>query len=100
MNYKIVRVMTVKEVIFDGKLMRSIKGTHTMFRESLSFSDRYRNNMDSLFDELLNIKEEVFVSFVNYEDMHKNLGEYAEIYRSVFEDVSNLNKNLKVTFDS
>lgn len=86
----------MKEVILDGKKMRTMKETHQLFFESLSFSERYRNNMDSLFDELLNIESAVTVRFVNYSDMHRNLGEYAEIYRSIFEDVEKLNSNLTV----
>lgn len=89
----------MREVILDGNLMKTIKYAHTMFSEALSFSERYRNNMDSLFDELLNIGSDVSVRIINYSAMHKNLGEYAEIYRSIFEDVSKLNPKLSVTFE-
>lgn len=89
----------MKEVIFDGKLMRTLKAAHSAFSSSLGFSPRYRNNMDSLFDELLNIDYEVTVKFVNYKEMFRNLGEYAEIYRSVFEDVEKLNSDLTVVFE-
>ena len=90
----------MREVWFDGKLMKSIKFTHEMFKVNLGFSERYRYNMDSLFDELLNLTEDVSVHIVNYCDMEKNLGEYAEIYRSVFEDVSKLNSHIVFTSDN
>lgn len=86
----------MKEVLLDGNLMKTMKAAHTMFKEELSFSERYKNNMDSLFDELLNINEETTVKIVNYGEMEKNLGEYAEIYRSIFEDVEKLNPKLHV----
>ena len=70
----------MKDAVLDGSFMKTMKATHTMFREELNFSERYKNNMDSLFDELLN-------------------GEYAEIYRSIFEDVEKLNPKLHVIIE-
>lgn len=89
----------MKEILFDGKLMKSIKFTHETFRVQLGFSSRYRYNMDSLFDELLNLTEDVSVRIINYRDMEKNLGEYAGIYRSVFEDASKLNPHVVFAAD-
>ena len=89
----------MKDAVLDGNFMKTMKATHTMFREELNFSERYKNNMDSLFDELLNINEETTVKIVNYSEMEKNLGEYAEIYRSIFEDVEKLNPKLHVIIE-
>lgn len=89
----------MKEVLLDGNLMKTMRLTHTAFKETLGFSERYKNNMDSLFDELLNINEETSVRIVNYAEMEKNLGEYAEIYRSIFEDAEKLNPKLHVSVE-
>ena len=46
----------MKDAVLDGSFMKTMKATHTMFREELNFSERYKNNMDSLFDELRRIR--------------------------------------------
>ena len=64
----------MKETIIDCGCIRTREDLHRIFREALSFPDRYGNNLDALHDCLTEISGKV--RLLNWEEAESRLGAY------------------------
>lgn len=71
----------------DFKDIKSKKMLHEYLKVQLDLPDYYGNNLDALHDCLEDCGNELFVRIYHFEDLKKELGEYAEILLQVFKDI-------------
>ena len=66
------------KVILDGRKMTDKEATHEYLKEQLQFPDYYGCNLDALYDCLTESEEDLEIQIRFAEDMHENLGDYAD----------------------
>lgn len=80
----------MKVIEFDGRDFKNIETTHEVIKSKLELPEYYGNNLDALWDCLTGwIDIPVRIKWHNYNESYKQLGNYAEELKSVFEDASN-----------
>ena len=74
--------------ILDGKKMVSKEETHAYLKETFGFPEHYGNNLDALYDCLMerNVME---IEVEHAEEMLAALGKYGEKLMQVLADVKN-----------
>ena len=74
--------------ILDGKKMVSKEETHQYLKETFGFPEHYGNNLDALYDCLMerNVME---IEVEHEEEMLAALGKYGEKLLQVLDDVKN-----------
>ena len=74
--------------ILDGKKMVSKEETHKYLKETFGFPEHYGNNLDALYDCLMerNVME---IEVEHEEEMLAALGKYGEKLMQVLDDVKN-----------
>ena len=74
--------------ILDGKKMVSKEETHQYLKETFGFPEHYGNNLDALYDCLMerNVME---IEVEHEEEMLAALGKYGEKLMQVLDDVKN-----------
>lgn len=68
----------MKQIILSAKQMTSREKAHSHIREAMSFPDYYGENLDALWDMLMEIGEETQIFLEGGDLLKQNLGEYAE----------------------
>ena len=64
----------MKEIVIDGKAVRSMEDIHSLLRTELSFPHWYGNNLDALFDLLTDLHEEVSLTLLHADILSETLG--------------------------
>ena len=73
-------------MIIDVSDVKSIPALHNTLKERLDFPDYYGANLDALFDILSEKEKHSSISFIGFEMMRNEIGEYADMVIKVFED--------------
>ena len=68
----------MKSVILDGREMTGKEEFHRIVAREFSFPDWYGNNLDALFDCLMEMSEDTQIMFCYLEDMQAQLGSYTQ----------------------
>ncbi|MDY4078030.1 MAG: barstar family protein [Clostridium sp.] len=85
----------MKEIILDCKEMSSKEKAHEYIMKKMSFPDYYGKNLDALYDILSTYDKEVYVKFINFESLFKQLGDYAVSLIDVFRESEEENTKIK-----
>ena len=77
----------MKEIVLDGKLMRSRESAHAYIKAALAFPAYYGGNLDALYDLLSERRrQELTVTLINGDMLREALGEYGEEIIACFTD--------------
>ena len=87
---------SVKEIILDCKEMSSKEKAHEYIMKKMNFPDYYGKNLDALYDILSTYDKEVYVKFINFESLFKQLGDYAVSLIDVFREAEEENTKLSL----
>ncbi|NMB06753.1 MAG: hypothetical protein GX981_00025 [Tissierellia bacterium] len=83
-------------IILDGKYMTSKEKTHEYLKKELDLPEYYGNNLDALWDVLMDIDCDLNINLINLNIIVNNLGDYGNSLIEVFEDASKSNDNIKL----
>ena len=86
----------MKTIIIDGNEIISMSEIHTIFAEELDFPDWYGKNLDALYDCLGDVAEEVEIIFENTSELEENLGISFQKLCHLLEDISEENEYISV----
>lgn len=87
--------MHMKEVIIDGKQIRSRADLHQRFAEDLELDGGYGRNLDALYD-VLSCMDAVNIVFKNTDELYENLGNYADRFYYMLEVLEDENPDISV----
>ena len=77
----------MKEIVLDGKLMKTKQAAHAYLKAAFRFPDYYGANLDALYDLLSEMRrQELTVTLINGDALRSSLGEYGDGIVSCFED--------------
>lgn len=86
-------------IILDGNRMNTVKEFHRVVSEMLGFPDYYGNNLDALWDCLTGwIEPPITIIWKDFEISKKNLGDFADKAKLIFEDAEKEIDGLKIDF--
>ena len=83
-------------MVIDCKNISDRKELHKLIAEGLNFPDYYGNNLDALYDCLLEIKSEVIIELDLFEILKQKLSIYAEKFVNTISEASEKNENIKL----
>lgn len=83
-------------IILDGKHMTNKEKTHEYLKKELDLPEYYGNNLDALWDVLMDIDCDLNINLINLNIIVNNLGDYGNSLIEVFEDASKSNDNIKL----
>ena len=79
----------MKVIELNGSDFKDIEYTHDVIKNKLELPEYYGNNLDALWDCLTGwIDLPIRIKWYNYGESYKQLGEYAQDLKCVFEDAS------------
>ena len=64
----------MKEIVIDGRTVRSMEDIHSLLKTELSFPHWYGNNLDALFDILTDLHGEVSLSLLHADALSEAIG--------------------------
>lgn len=77
----------MKQIVMDGKLMRSRDAAHAYLKAALELPPYYGANLDALYDILSERRrQELTVTLINGDMLRDALGEYGEDIIACFTD--------------
>lgn len=85
------------KIILDGTKMTDIKQTHKYFMNILNLPDFYGQNLDSLWDMLMEIDEDTEIELINAMNMKISLKGYSERLLELF--YTAVENNTKLSFE-
>jgi ribonuclease inhibitor len=86
----------MKQVILDGKTLRTKDDLHRTLKTKLELPENYGNNLDALWDCLTGYVEiPVIIKWTAFSESEKTLGEYARKVRDLFQEASQEIEGLK-----
>lgn len=74
-------------IVLDFKDIKNKEELHKYLKEVLELPDYYGNNLDALYDCMAEKERKNLIIVYHYEELKKELGEYAEILIQVFVDI-------------
>lgn len=83
------------QIELNGKNMKTREETHKYLKEKLNLPEYYGENLDALWDILSTYSKPIKISFINKDELIKNLEDYGYALISVFQDVEEENTNIK-----
>lgn len=86
----------MKQVILDGRLIKSRQQLHESVAAQLALPAWYGANLDALHDCLTSMKDEVRIVLAHPEQMEKTLGSWLNALRRMLREACNENHRLKV----
>ena len=86
----------MKTIILDGREMTGKEEFHRIVAREFCFPDWYGNNLDALFDCLMEVCEDTQITFRCLGDMQASLGSYTQDILSTFFDAQEENDYLAV----
>ncbi len=75
------------KIELDFKDIKNKKMLHEYLKVQLGLPDYYGNNLDALHDCLEDCGNKFSICIYHYNDLEKEMGEYAEILLQVFKDI-------------
>lgn len=84
----------MKQIILSAKQMTSRERAHSHIQEAMDFPDHYGENLDALWDMLMEIGEETQIFLEDGDLLQENLGEYAEGLLDTFAEACEENPKL------
>lgn len=88
--------MRVVEIRLDE--VKDKEGLHYLLKKRLDLPDYYGNNLDALWDCLMEIREETELRFYDFEALKELLEQYADKMYITLEQACEENPCLKVSF--
>lgn len=64
----------MREIVIDGRAVRSMEDIHSRLKTELSFPHWYGNNLDALFDVLTGLHGEVSLTLLHADALSESLG--------------------------
>lgn len=74
--------------ILNGKMFTNKNNSYTYLRKILNLPTYFSNNLDSLYDCLVDYFQETTIVLINQQKLLENLGDYGYKLIDVFEDVA------------
>ncbi|WP_164462065.1 barstar family protein [Bacillus sp. FJAT-42376] len=88
------------ELVVNGKNLQTVKEIHQFFKTGLSFPDFYGENLDALYDCLLDYAmPPMVIKWVHFDESLKNLGDQANKLADVLMEASEEVSGLKVIIE-
>lgn len=78
----------MKRILIDGRSCRDKQTLHQQLKDQLVFPDYYGKNLDALYDMLSTTQEEVEIGFLNKDELHGNLGSYADALLATLQEAA------------
>lgn len=78
----------MKRALIDGRSCRDKQALHQQLKDQLVFPDYYGKNLDALYDMLSTAQEEVEIRFLNRDELHGNLGSYADALLATLQEAA------------
>ena len=89
----------MKEILIDGELILTKGEMHDLLAEKLGFPEWYGRNLDALHDCLTDIKEDVLIRVVNFDDLDEHLPIYGKLAVRVIRRACHDNPHLSCEVD-
>lgn len=83
-----------KEVVINGKEIKSKKDLHQHLKIMLGFPDYYGMNLDALYDLLIYEDRKINITFINMKEFEQNLGKYALSFIETLQEIAEKNTNV------
>ncbi|MDO4719755.1 MAG: barstar family protein [Peptostreptococcaceae bacterium] len=74
-------------LFLDGREIASKEHLHCRIKIQLDLPDYYGENLDALWDLLSSESDELLIRLIHREDMIRSMGEYAESFLELLEDL-------------
>ncbi|WP_338779596.1 barstar family protein [Metabacillus sp. FJAT-52054] len=88
------------ELVLNGKDLLTVKDVHQYFKTELSFPDFYGENLDALYDCLVDYAvPPMIIKWIHFDESRKNLGKQANNLADVLTDAAEEVRGLKVIID-
>ena len=89
----------MKEIFIDGENIHTKEQLHSAFAEQLGFPEWYGGNLDALHDCLTDIREDVTIRFVDFDDLEEHLPFYGRLTLRVVRSACRDNAHLTFSVD-
>ena len=89
----------MREIIIDGEKIHSKKELHRELAEKLDFPEWYGANLDALHDCLTDLRDDVRISVVDFEELNKNVPIYGRLAVRVLRHAAKENGHIFLTVD-
>lgn len=85
----------MKMILFlDGREITNKQQLHCRIKSQLDLPDYYGENLDALWDLLSSEADELLIRLIHREDMIESMGEYAESFLELLEDLKSENPQI------
>lgn len=88
----------MRKLVIDGARMTSKEAVYAQLNRVFSFPTYFGNNLDALWDVLLEESEPTAIHFKNVDFMLEQMGRYGEKLLKVFENLEAMNRHYEVCF--
>lgn len=82
------------QVVIDGKKMKDKQTLHAYLKEQCKFPEYYGNNLDALYDVLIDRAEPLEIKVEHAEELKEILCGYGEAFIETLEDAAASSKNI------
>lgn len=86
----------MKEIVLDGLRMQGKDAAHAYIKRTLDFPDYYGENLDALYDCLMDIGQETCILLAHTDTLETALGTYGIKLLQTFADAAADNPSLEV----
>lgn len=80
------------DLLLDGKLITDKQKLFEILKQQINSTEFYGDNLDALWDVLSYMDKKINIEITNYENLEKNLKEYAVSLIELFKELKNTNK--------
>lgn len=81
-------------LFLDGREITNKQQLHCRIKSQLDLPDYYGENLDALWDLLSSEADELLIRLIHREDMIESMGEYAESFLELLEDLKSENPQI------
>lgn len=83
-------------LFLDGREIESKEQLHCRIKTQLDLPDYYGENLDALWDLLSSESDELLIRLIHQEDMIRSMGEYAESFLELLQDLKTENPKISL----